>query len=164
MTTRTACRVICDVGLLLGCALLVSACEARQHAVTGSNPVSAVPSKSQEESRMWMTVGERRFAITLADNATARAFAALLPLTLDMTELNGNEKYASLPKALPAHASHPGTIHTGDLMLYGTATLVVFYLTFDSSYPYTRLGRVDDATSLAQALGRRGARIVFSTD
>jgi hypothetical protein len=26
----------------------------------------------QEESRMWMTVGERRFAITLIDNAAAR--------------------------------------------------------------------------------------------
>ena len=50
---------------------------------------------------MWMTVGEHRFAITLADNTTARAFSALLPLTLDMSELNGNEKHASLPQALP---------------------------------------------------------------
>ena len=40
---------------------------------------------------MWMTIGERRFAITLSDNAAARAFAAQLPLTLDMSELNGNE-------------------------------------------------------------------------
>jgi hypothetical protein len=31
---------------------------------------------------MWMTVLDRRFAITLADNATARSFAALLPLTI----------------------------------------------------------------------------------
>jgi len=113
---------------------------------------------------MWMTVGEQRFAITLADNAAARAFAALLPLTLDMTELNGNEKYARLPKALPANASQPGTIRKGDLMLYGMETLVVFYLTFDSTYPYTRLGRVDDPASLAQVLGKRGVRIVFSTD
>jgi len=51
-------------------------------------------SMRQEESRMWMTVGERRFAITLTDNAAARAFAAQLPLTLDMSELNGNEKHA----------------------------------------------------------------------
>ena len=93
---------------------------------------------------MWMTVGERRFAITLTDNAAARAFAAQLPLTLDMGELNGNEKHADLPKALPANASRPGTIRNGDLMLYGTDSLVVFYSTFDSSYSYTRLGRVDD--------------------
>ncbi len=47
-------------------------------------------------------------------------------------------------------------------MLYGSNTLVVFYLAFDSSYPYTRLGRVDDPTGLAQALGPRGDRVVFS--
>jgi hypothetical protein len=49
-------------------------------------------------------------------------------------------------------------------MLYGTDTLVVFYLTFESSYSYTRLGRVDDPAGLAQALGRHGVRVVFSKD
>ena len=115
-----------------------------------------------EESRMWMTVGERRFAMTLTNNAAARAFATQLPLTLDMADLNGNEKHAELPKALPVSASRPGTIHQGDLMLYGSTTLVVFYLTFDSSYSYTRLGRVDDIDGLAQALGPRAVRINFS--
>ena len=113
---------------------------------------------------MWMTVGERRFAITLTDNAAARAFAAQLPLTLDMSELHGNEKHADLPKPLPANASRPGTIRNDDLMLYGADTLVVFYLTFQSSYSYTRLGRVDDPSDLAQALGPRGVRVLFSKD
>jgi hypothetical protein len=49
-------------------------------------------------------------------------------------------------------------------MLYGADTLVVFYSTFDSSYSYTRLGRVNDPAGLAQALGRRGVRVVFSKD
>jgi hypothetical protein len=57
---------------------------------------------SPGERRIWMTVGEHRFPITLADNEAARAFAARLPLTLDMPDLNGNEKHAKLPKALPA--------------------------------------------------------------
>jgi hypothetical protein len=47
-------------------------------------------------------------------------------------------------------------------MLYGSKTLVIFYLTFDSSYSYTRLGRVDDPAGLAQALGRSNVRIAFS--
>jgi hypothetical protein len=110
---------------------------------------------------MWMTVGERRFAITLTDNAAARAFAVQLPLRLDMSELNGNEKHADLPKPLPADARRPGTIRNGDLMLYGGDTLVVFYQTFQSSYSYTRLGRVDDPSDLAQALGPRGVRVLF---
>ncbi|HXV11931.1 MAG TPA: cyclophilin-like fold protein [Burkholderiales bacterium] len=124
----------------------------------------APASMKSEESRMWMTVGERRFAITLNDNEAARAFRAMLPLTLDMPDLNGNEKHVDLPKALPANASRPGTIRSGDLMLYGSRTLVLFYLTFDSSYSYTRLGRVDDPRGLAQALGPRDVRVVFSKD
>jgi hypothetical protein len=113
---------------------------------------------------MWMTVGERRFAISLADTEAAREFAAMLPLTINMPDLNNNEKHAELPKSLPTSASRPGTIRNGDLMLYGSRTLVVFYLTFNSSYSYTRLGRVDDPADLAQVLGRGTVRITFSKD
>ena len=113
---------------------------------------------------MWMTVGERRFAITLDNSEAARAFAAMAPLTLDMAELNGNEKHADVPRSIPTNASRPGTIHKGDLMLYGSRTVVLFYLTFNSSYAYTRLGRVDDTAGLAKELGRHGTRVKFSND
>lgn len=153
-------------GLILGLLALGSGCEAAQQTVSSHLALAVAdagaPALNPEESRMWMTVGERRFAITLTNNAAARAFAAQLPLTLDMADLNGNEKHVELPKALPVSASRPGTIRHGDLMLYGSSTLVVFYLTFDSSYSYTRLGRVDDPEGLAQALGQRAVRINFS--
>lgn len=148
--------------------LVLGACEAGR-AATSDSPAAvdadaASRSARTEESRMWMTVGDRRFAITLTDDAAARAFAARLPLTLDMRELDGNEKHADLPDTLPANPSRPGTIRNGDLMLYGTNTVVVFYATFTSSYSYTRLGRVDDPADLPRALGRGGARVVFSRD
>jgi hypothetical protein len=129
-------------------------------AVAGADTVSA-PGNAKEV-RMWMTVGNRRFAVTLADTDAARAFATRLPLALDMTDLNGNEKKFDLPKDLPANASRPGTIRNGDLMLYGAGTVVLFYLTFDSPYAYTRLGRVDDPSGLAQVLGARSVKIEFS--
>jgi hypothetical protein len=158
-------RAMHSLSVLLGLLVLGDG-EAADHAMStprtvAAADVGAAPMKP-EEVRMWMTVGERRFAITLADNAAARAFAGLLPLTLNMRELNGNEKYAKLAKSLPANESQPGTIRSGDLMLYGKDTLVVFYLTFESAYSYTRLGRVDDPAGLAQALGRQGVRIVLS--
>lgn len=133
------------------------------HSATSEPSTSASTATVQpEESRMWMTVGERRFSITLADTEAAHAFAALMPISMDMGDLHGNEKYADLPQALPTNASRPGTIHKGDLMLYGTKTLVVFYLAFNSTYSYTHLGRVDDTDGLAQALGRDRVRIDFS--
>jgi hypothetical protein len=153
--------------VLLGLLVISSGGEAGQDSPTGSRAAgaNAVPaSLRQEESRMWMTVGKRRFAITLTDTAAARAFAAQLPLTLNMSDLNGNEKHAELPKALPANASGPGTIRNGDLMLYGSDTLVVFYLAFNSSYSYTRLGRVDDPDGLSQALGPGDVRVTFSKE
>lgn len=148
--------------------LTLGVCEGCRTPTSGAPTAAAgeavPPSPTPEGSRMWMTVGERLFAVTVSDNATARAFAAQLPLTLEMEELNGNEKHAQLPQALPADASRPGTIRNGDLMLYGSTTLVVFYETFESSYSYTRLGRIDDPAGLRQSLGRRGVRVVFSRE
>jgi hypothetical protein len=147
--------------LLVGL-LVLSGCMAGEPEAVSRN--AATTSAQPEEHRMWMIVGEHRFAITLADTDAARAFAAQLPLTLQMAELNANEKHADLSQALPTDASRAGTIHNGDLMLYGSDTLVVFYKTFRSSYSYTRLGRVNDPARLEQVLGRRSVRIVFSKD
>jgi hypothetical protein len=119
----------------------------------------------QEKTRMWMTIGgTHRFAVTLENNPAARALAQMLPLTLDMPDLNGNEKHVRLPQSLPTHPARPGTIRTGDVMLYGSDTLVVFYKTFASRYSYTRLGRVDPVDGLVQALGTGSQRIVFALD
>lgn len=122
----------------------------------------AVATGQPEHARLWMTVGKHRFAVSLANNDAARAFAALQPLSLNMADLNGNEKHADLPKGLAMQAGRPGTIRNGDLMLYGSRTVVVFYKTFDSVYSYTRLGQVDDPDGLVEALGQGNAQIDFS--
>lgn len=112
---------------------------------------------------MWMTIGgKHRFPMTLQDNPAARAFAQLLPLSLDMPDLNDNEKHVRLPRSLPGQATRPGTIRTGDVMLYGNDTLVVFYKTFPSNYSYTRIGRVTNVEGLVEALGSGTQRIEFA--
>ncbi|WP_241093597.1 cyclophilin-like fold protein [Xanthomonas sp.] len=156
-------RTLAWLALLLGLPGL-GRCEEAGAQATSALPAAAAASMSPKQTRMWMTVGERRFAVAMADNAAARAFAAQLPLALHLSELNGNEKHAELPQPLPGQARRPGTLRAGDLMLYGTQTLVVFYSTFASSYSYTRLGRVQDPAGLAQALGRRDVRVAFSRD
>ena len=106
-------------------------------------------------------VGGTTFPATLADNETARAFARLLPLTLQMTELNGNEKYHYLDSSLPTGTYRPGTIQAGDLMLYGSDCIVLFYKTFSSTYSYTRIGAINNPSSLAQALGSGNVSVRF---
>ncbi|WP_236645565.1 cyclophilin-like fold protein [Pseudomonas sp. Ant30-3] len=124
----------------------------------------AGPSTGMENTSMWMTVGEQRFAIALEDTPTTWELVARLPLSVNMTELHKNEKFATLQPPLPTQAYRPGTIHTGDLLLYGADTLVVFYKTFTSSYSYSRIGRVDNPADLAKALGRDDVRVTFSVD
>ena len=106
-------------------------------------------------------IGSKTFTATLADSETGEAFAALLPLSVTMNELNGNEKYHYLSSSLPTAAYQPGTIHAGDLMLYGNNCVVLFYETFNTSYSYTRLGAIDDPSGLASALGSSDVSVRF---
>lgn len=113
------------------------------------------------ERNIIVLVNGTSFAATLADNDAARAFAALLPLTLDMNEMNGNEKYHYLDSHLPTESYRPGTIQAGDLMLYGSSCIVLFYETFRSGYSYTRLGQIDNPEGLAAALGGGDVSVRF---
>lgn len=108
-----------------------------------------------------LTIGGNVFNAELANNATAQAFNALLPTTLSMTELNGNEKYKYLDTTLPTNASCPGTIHAGDILLYGNNCVVVFYKTFNTSYSYTKIGKITDPTGLEAAVGAWGVEVQF---
>ncbi len=153
------------LALLLGLLVWGGATQAEQtdraaSAKTMAAAIGAAP--TPEESRMWMTVGERRFGITLNQSPAARALLAQLPLTLHMEDLNSNEKHAQLPKALPTQATPGGSIRSGDFMLYGSTTLVVFYASLNSSYAYTRLGRIDDPDALREALGKGAVSLTFA--
>lgn len=115
-------------------------------------------------SKMRLKIGNSTFNATLYDNATATAFKSMLPLTVNMVELNGNEKYVDLPRSLPTSPANPGTIQNGDLMLYGSSTLVLFYKTFSTSYSYTKMGRIDDVTGLVAALGTGNINVTFELE
>jgi hypothetical protein len=114
---------------------------------------SSFSNNKMTKVKIKITVNNQTFTATLLDNNSAKAFKEMLPLTIKMTELNGNEKYCDLKKSLPTNPTNPETITNGDLMLYGSETFVLFYDTFATSYRYTKLGQIDNATGLKSALG-----------
>ena len=59
---------------------------------------------------MRIKIGSKTFTATLSDNETAAAFKEMLPLTLQMDELNGNEKKYDFSKALPVSSANPRSI------------------------------------------------------
>ena len=115
-------------------------------------------------NKMRIKIGTKTFAATLDDNATAAAFKSLLPVTVDMVDLNGNEKYFHLSSNLPTNASNPRMIQSGDLMIYGSNTLVLFYKAFPTSYSYTRLGRINDPVGLAAAVGSGNVTVTYELE
>lgn len=128
---------------------------------SSSGQSSEPPNKEENDLNITITVNGRAFSATLYDNETARAFKERLPLTLDMSELNGNEKYYYLPESLPRNSSRPSGINAGDIMLYGSDCLVVFYESFSTSYSYTPIGKIDDPDGLSAALGSGSVRVAF---
>ena len=121
-------------------------------------------SSTTDSKKMKITIGSAVFIATLDNNATTKDFKAMLPLTINMNELNGNEKFFDLLNDLPTNATKPATIQNGDLMLYGSKTLVLFYKTFSTSYSYTRIGRIENPSGLTAALGSGNATVTFETN
>lgn len=115
-------------------------------------------------SKMKITVGTAVFTATFNNNATATAFKAMLPLTISMSELNGNEKFFYFASTLPVNAASGGNIQAGDLMLYGNNCLVLFYESFNTSYSYTRIGNIDNTSGLVAALGSGSVTVKFELE
>jgi len=106
-------------------------------------------------------INGKTFTAQIEDTETGRAFCDLLPMTLDMTELNGNEKYHYLLNGLPTNAQYCSTINAGDLMLFGNSCVVLFYGQA-GGYSYTLLGKLTSTEGLAEAVGTGNVSVTFS--
>ncbi len=106
-----------------------------------------------------ITAGGKSFAADIENSETGKAFWDRLPLTLDMSELNGNEKYC-YGVSLPRNDKHYESIAAGDLMLYSGNCIVLFYGAA-GGYSYTRIGKLSGVTGLAAALGTGSVSVKF---
>lgn len=82
---------------------------------------------------------------TLDDNATARDFAALLPLTLTLKDYAETEKISDLPKKLSTEGA-PASIApvAGDITFYAPwGNLALFYKDGQDSRGLVKLGKID---------------------
>jgi hypothetical protein len=114
--------------------------------------------------KMKIKIGVHSFTAILDENKATEALKTQLPLSLNMTELNDNEKYGQLPTNLPTNTENIGTIQEGDILLWGANTLVVFYKTFKTSYSYTKIGRIENPIGLAAAVGSESVTMVFELE
>ena len=104
---------------------------------------------TEDENTITILIEDKEYNLTLEDNDTTKKLFANLPLTFQMEELNGNEKYVYLDKEYPINSYNPKHINKGDVMLYNSNCLVIFYKSFDTSYSYTKLGHIDNLENLS---------------
>lgn len=126
-----------------------------------STITESINTTQKSKTTMNIKINGENFTAEFYDNKTAQAFADMLPLTINMEELHGNEKYYYLDNSLPTDSSNISEINTGDIMLYGSDCLVLFYDTFDTSYSYTRIGYITDTAGLKDAVGSGSVTITF---
>ena len=127
---------------------------------------SEADTADQEEASMQIqvTVNDTPFTATIEDAAAGQELIARLPLTLSMEELHGNEKYCYTGQGFGGESYVPGTIEAGDLMVFGSDCLVLFYETFSNGgWSYQRVGKIDDPSGLAEACGSGTATVIFSS-
>ena len=129
-------------------------------AVSCSKETAHAQTTSQNMTEINIIIGNKTFDAEIEDTETGRAFVNRLPMTLNMSELNGNEKYYYLNESLPTNAQHYNTIEAGDLMLYGNSCVVLFYGKA-GGYSYTRLGKLKQTDGLANAVGSGSVNVTF---
>jgi hypothetical protein len=124
-------------------------------------PKISIENRQLMKDTIIIQVGTTSFKAILETNAAATSLKAMLPLTLEMKDLNSNEKFSDLSRSLPTNVFNPGTIHTGDLLLWGSNTLVLFYKSFNTPYSYTKLGKIENPNGLTQALGSGTVKVTI---
>ncbi|MDN5710685.1 MAG: hypothetical protein L0G95_14670 [Planococcus sp. (in: firmicutes)] len=100
-----------------------------------------------------LQIGDEVFSAQLYESETTESLLELLPLTIDMEDLHGNEKFFYLSERLPTDPESPEHINAGDIMLYGDDCLVFFYDKLSTSHQYTRLGYIENVERFTQAVG-----------
>ena len=104
--------------------------------------------KMDSNKTMTMIINNKTYIVELEDNNTVSELINYLPLDVEMTELNSNEKYVYLDFELKTNSYKPNHINKGDVMLFGNNCLVLFYKSFDTSYSYTKIGHISNLEDL----------------
>ena len=128
---------------LLVCVLCLCGCEK-------DRIIEPIFDSQERGHEMKIEINHQVYPVALENNDTVMALYNLLPLEVNMSELNGNEKYVYLSEKLPVNEKKVGRVHKGDVMLYQDNCLVLFYKDFETPYSYTKIGSIQGLTDLGK--------------
>lgn len=160
-------KKVLNIGFILPCeetaeVTTEAATETTTETTTETATEETTEASTENSLNISINIGSSTFTAELYDNESAKAFIDILPVTLQMSELNGNEKYYYFDETFPTNTQSVGYINAGDLMLYENDCIVLFYDSFSTSYRYTPLGHIDNPEGLAEAVGSGNVTVTFT--
>ena len=111
-----------------------------------------------------ITIENKKYEAILYDNSTTKELIKKFPITITMSDLNGNEKYYNFSKSFSTSSENVASINKGDIMLFGDNCLVIFYKSFSTHYKYTKLGYIKNMEDLENSFGKGDIRITFEIE
>ena len=127
------------------------------------------PDNNEEESgkgKMKLKINGESVNVKWEDNESVRALADLAaegPVTVETSAYGGFEQVGGLGTTLPSNDVNT-TTGPGDIVLYSSNSIVVFYGT--NSWAYTRLGHIEDRSTdeLKSMLGNSSAVLTITSE
>ena len=114
------------------------------------------------EDQYYIKIKDTEYQIELDQSETVNQIKSKFPLTISMINLNGNEVYYNFNgQSFPTNQQSVGTINQGDIYLYQTNCLVLFYKTFSTSYRYTKIGKVINPERLDTLIGSGNVEVMW---
>ncbi|MGL4199536.1 MAG: cyclophilin-like fold protein [Allorhizobium sp.] len=127
------------------------------------SPLLTPVTHAQERALMKVrfSFSDQDFTATLFDNVSARDFASLLPLEVEVSDYSTNEKIAYLPRKLNPEARGPfPNPAIGDICYYVPwGNLALFHGEYTSIRDLVRLGRIDGSVEPILTRGTYPMRI-----
>lgn len=108
-----------------------------------------------------ITIENKKYEAILYDNSTTKELIKNFPISITMSDLNGNEKYYNFSKSFSTSSENVANINKGDIMLFGDNCLVIFYKSFSTHYKYTKLGYIKNTEDLKSSFGKGDIEITF---
>ena len=115
--------------------------------------------ENEMTTKMRITVGSHTLTATLENNATAKAFAAKLPITLPMMDLYGREMCYRFPEALPADEARTRGYEVGEIVYYPPMhSFVIMYAQNGEHFQMQSIGRVEGNVGIFDGIGNVDVR------
>jgi hypothetical protein len=108
----------------------------------------------EENIKIKITAGNTVLTATLLDNATTRAFAKKLPLTVPMQDLYSREMCYHFPDALPTDNVRITGYEIGEIIYWPPRhSLVIMYAQNGERFGMQKIGRIDSGIEIFRTSG-----------